>query len=320
MLSFDVSFCNAKGVSKHLRGVKNNVGGITKFLSSLPEDALLCAEHTGVYGDLLLFLCTESNICICFVSGYEIKHSLGLQRGKSDAIDCCRIREYAERFEDKLRPSTFVSVDQYELQELYRTRGQLVESRKRLETLDKGDNCKPLVSCAASRARRAVIEALNEQIKWLDAEILRVIQNSEDFKENYQIITSVVGVGPVTACDLIIKTHNFKKLDTAKKCAAYASLAPYPKESGTMKCNGRTSSMGDKRLKTLLFLCARSAKENNKEIMLYFQKKHDIEKKPFFVVMNNIANKLLHIIYSLINKRELYDRNYIQKGPRFITN
>lgn len=77
MASFDVSFCNAKGVSKHLRGVKNNVGGITKFLSSLPEDALLCAEHTGVYGDLLLFLCTESNIFVS-VSFPDTKSSTAL--------------------------------------------------------------------------------------------------------------------------------------------------------------------------------------------------------------------------------------------------
>lgn len=75
---------------------------------------------------------------------------------------------------------------------------------------------------------------------------------------------------------------------------------PYPNESGTKKHKHKISPMGDKQLKTLLFLCARSAKDHNKEMRLYFLKKYEVEKKHFFVVMNNIANKLLRLIYNLI--------------------
>ncbi len=32
-------------------------------------------------------------------------------------------------------------------------------------------------------------------------------------------------------------------------------------------------------------------------------------------MMNNIADKLLCLIYSLIHKKQLYDRDYIQKDP-----
>lgn len=71
-------------------------------------------------------------------------------------------------------------------------------------------------------------------------------------------------------------------------------------------------------MKTLLFLCARSAKDHNKEMRLYFLKKYEVEKKHFFVVMNNIANKLLRLIYSLIRKQQSYDRDYIQKDPRCV--
>ena len=90
---FDVSFLSEKGkeVSKV---VSNDFSGIEKFLSGLPEDALLCAEHTGVYGELLVHLCHLSGVCICLVPGYEIKHRMGLVRGKDDKIDARRIREY----------------------------------------------------------------------------------------------------------------------------------------------------------------------------------------------------------------------------------
>lgn len=318
MSSFDVSFLSVSGQLCHLSGVKNTISGISKFLLSLPLDAVLCAEHTGVYGDLLLRLCTLNRIRLCFVPGYQIKHSLGLRRGKSDPLDACRIREYAERFYDLLQPCFYPSEEMSELQELHRTRSFLVESRKRLSTLDMGDNFKSSVSLASVRARRSVLGELDTQISRLDHEIESLIQTSSEFSRNYQLLTSIIGVGPVTGCELIIKTENFRKLDTAKKCAAYAGIAPYPKESGKMKCGHRISPMGDKQLKTLLFMCARSAKDHNKEIRLYFLKKYEVEKKHFFVVMNNIANKLLRLIYSLIHKQQPYDRDYIQRDPRCV--
>jgi len=316
MSSFEVSFFDVQGKLHQLKQVRNTVEGIARFLSLLPANACLCAEYTGVYGNLLLHMCTGAGVRICFVPGYEIKHSLGLQRGKSDEVDACRIREYAERFSDRLQTCFAPSEELEELQELYRTRGQLVESRKRLSTLNRGDNCKVMVSLAAARARQSLLDELDKQIKGLDAEIDHLIKSNPEQEKNYRILTSVLGVGPVTACDLIIKTENFQKLDTAKRCAAYAGIAPYPKESGKMKCNNHSSPLGDKHLKSLLFLCARSAKDHNKEILLYFIQKYQIEKKPYYLVMNNVANKLLRILYSLIHKGELYDRDYIQIDPR----
>ncbi len=90
---FDVNFIDAKGKEKN-REVKNVVVSISRFLSSVSEDSILCAEHTGVYGDLLVYLCNQMNIPIALVPGYTIKHSLDLLRGKSDPLDSKRIREY----------------------------------------------------------------------------------------------------------------------------------------------------------------------------------------------------------------------------------
>lgn len=45
-------------------------------------------------------------------------------------------------------------------------------------------------------------------------------------------------------------------------------------------------------------------------------KKLDVEKKHFFVVMNNIANRLLKIIYALVRKGEMFDPNFVTIDPR----
>ena len=58
---FDVSFFDLTSkkyqTNLHIRVVTNNLKGIGKFLKSLLSDAVLVAEHTGVYGDTLLKCC-----------------------------------------------------------------------------------------------------------------------------------------------------------------------------------------------------------------------------------------------------------------------
>ena len=114
MEKFDVNFLDAKGKEKN-REVKNGVISISRFLSTVPEDGVLCAEHTGAYGDLLVSLCNQASIPIALVPGYSIKHSLGLVKGKSDPLDSSRIREYGERFTDKL---AFTEYDEESIVEL----------------------------------------------------------------------------------------------------------------------------------------------------------------------------------------------------------
>lgn len=315
MEKFDVSFIDSESKLNHMV-VKNDVRSISKFLHQLPQNALLCAEYTGVYGDLLLFMADASDTSISYVPGYTIKHSLGIQRGKSDPIDANRIREYGERFKDKLILSHFVSENMYELKELHRTRKTFIDSRKRLKTVIKGENRKPFISLSAHHSRMKEMESLDEQISQLEQEIALLIGQDEEMSKNHSYVTSVVGVGDVTANELIIKTENFKKIRDAKACAEFAGIAPHPYSSGTMDKGNRISHMGDKQLKSLLFMCGRSAVENNKEIRLYFERKYTIEKKPYFLVMNNVANKMVKIIFTLVNKQTEFDRDYIQKDPR----
>lgn len=45
-------------------------------------------------------------------------------------------------------------------------------------------------------------------------------------------------------------------------------------------------------------------------------KKHDVEHKHIFVVLNNVANRLLKILYALIRKGEMYNPLYLQRDPR----
>ena len=311
---FDVNFINLKGIMQH-QIISNTFKGICSFFETLPSKVTIVAEHTGVYGELLVFLANQIDIKICLHSGYSIRHSLGLIKGKSDKLDSKRIREFGERFTDKLKPTYANSSQINELNELYSLRCQLVKERKMLLTHSKEKVRSVSNSIIAHKVQTKLIDDFNSSIAKIETEIQIIINSDMELKKNFDLATSINGVGPITTCELIIKTGNFKKIDTAKKAASYAGVCPFPNSSGNMVKKSKVSPMSDKSLKTLLFMCAKSAVRYNKEYKLYYQKKSN-EGKPHYLIMNNVSNKLLRTIYRIIETGIKWDPNYLCLDPR----
>jgi len=313
---FDVNFLDAKGQEKN-KTVKNGLSAISGFLSTVPPGAVLCAENTGTYGDLLVFLCNQYEVSIALVPGYTVKHSLGLVKGKSDPIDAARLREYGERFFDKLSFKEYQSENMSELRQLYTLRSQLVKARKELRTGAHARAQLPMQSVAVNLILKASLSSLDQQIGDVEKEISLIIGNDAEMAENYTLSVSVMGVGPVIASDMIVKTGNFKAIDTARKAASYAGVCPFPNASGNMVGKSRTSPFADKELKSLLYMGAKAAVKHNKEYRLYYQKKQQ-EGKPHYLIMNNVMNKLLRTIYSVVKSKTPYSRDYVCLDPREI--
>jgi len=314
MEKFDVNYIDSNGKVKN-KEMKNGITSISKFLLNVPKGGILCAEHTGVYGDLLVYLCNQVNIPIALVPGYTIRHSFGMIKGKSDPVDARRIREYGERFTDKLIFSEYDQENIVELKQLYTLRSQLVKARKSLMISEKGRCHLPLQSLSVHKHLDPVLAELDMGITATEEEIKALIKANKDLYENYELARSVKGVGPVIATDLLIKTGNFKNIDTARKAASYAGVCPFPNTSGKMVGKSKTSPFADKKLKSLLYMGAKSAVKYNKEYRLYYLKKQ-LEGKPHFVIMNNVSNKLLRTIYSVVKNKIPYSQDHICLDPR----
>lgn len=311
---FDVNYIDIQGKEEN-KQVKNRLSDISKFLSIVSNDAILCAENTGMYGDLLVFLCNQKAIKIALTPGYTIKHSLGIVKGKSDPIDAKRIREYGERFNDKLSFKEFDSEEIFELTSLYSLRSQLVKARKLLRTGEHSRTNAPMQSVKVKKQTDKALKNLDEEIKEVENEMEAIIRSDQELNENFDLATSVKGVGPVITIDLIIKTGNFKTIDTARKAASYVGVCPFPNESGKMVGKSKTSPFADRKLKALLYMGAKSAVKHNKEYRLYYEKKK-LEGKPHFLIMNNVSNKMLRTVYSIIKSRIPYSQDFISLDPR----
>lgn len=180
----------------------------------------------------------------------------------------------------------------------------------------KGDQKRPAQSKAAQQVKQQLMDQLNSQISSLEKRMAELIDSDDDLSRNSEIAQSIPGIGPVTATELIIKTDNFNRVSTAKKCATLAGISPFPNSTGKSDKGAHVSHMGDKQLKTLLFMCARSAVVHFEKMRVYKMKKYEIEHKHIYVVLNNVANRLLKILYALVKKGQMYDPKYLPRDPR----
>lgn len=321
---FDVSYprFDSKGASltPGHKVVQNTPSDIVKFLKKLPEDTALVAEHTGVYGELLHKLCDENNVPIAYVGGYVIHtYNYAPDRRKTDELDCAVLREFGERFADKLHFNKLPSAELRELKRLATHRERLVETRKQYLTAKKTEDESPTTCAVLDGSFRHMLEALDKDISDVESRMLEIIRENEELKRNFEIVTSVKGIGPVTAVDIILNTCNFTRINTAREYACYAGTAPFEKSSGTSVNKGaHVSRIGCRRAKSLLYMCAETARRFNHDIGLYYEKRTKKDKKHHFYVLNAIANKLLRVVFALVRKGTKFDPNYKPVDPRTI--
>ena len=129
--------------------------------------------------------------------------------------------------------------------------------------------------------------------------MLEIIKEDEEMYRNYLHLISCKGVGLVTSVMLIIYTDNFKTW-SAKKMASYCGIAPFYESSGSSVFHkANTGGYSNRRLKGILTQAARSAITHNPTLRQYYLRMK-AQGKSYGVILNNVNNKLVHILFSLV--------------------
>lgn len=274
--------------------------------------AVFCMEHTGIYSNHLLSCLYKKKANICLEAASQIKKSLGNLRGKNDKVDSVRIASYAYKNREELRLWAPRREEVQELAHLSSTRSRLINAKKMLKTPLKeyGSFVKKKAAKQNIGACDNALNGIEKSLEKVDNLIMGVIEADAELKRLFLLVTSVTGIGKVTAVQLIVTTNEFKNIDNAKSFACYAGLAPYIEESGIFKGKGRVSHMANKKVKTLLHMAALVAIQYNDDLRLYYERKTNIEKKNKMSVINAIRNKLVLRIFACVNQNRKYEKNY----------
>lgn len=277
------------------------------------EDVLFCCETTGGYDRALCDYVYAKGLDIWRESALQIKRSMGVRKGKDDKADSLMIAEYAMRHMDKAVFYETPSEAVRELKTLFLYRYKLVQ-----EKTEKTVRMKEMEATAAKsksmtfilRDARKSIKAIDKSIKECERQILQIYSDNENLKKNYDHINSVSGIGIVNATAFIAYTNNFANFTTANKIASYWNCASFRERSGTsvdkkayVKCY--SSSL----LKAYLTQAAECTVKNHGIYHDYYLRLNAAG-KPYGVIINNVRNKLIHMVFSLVNNDMDYEENH----------
>ena len=105
---------------------------------------------------------------------------------------------------------------------------------------------------------------------------------------------------------LIAYTNAFTKFNDTRKFASFCGIAPFPNSSGTsIKGRTKVSHLANKKIKSLLDLCAKSAIQSNPEMKNYYQKRIEQGKNKMSTI-NIIRNKILSRVFAVVKRQTPY--------------
>ena len=154
------------------------------------------------------------------------------------------------------------------------------------------------------------IKFLNKQEQEIKADIESYIKNEDEIKAQIENITSIPGVGKLTAITVLAETNGFELIRNKRQLASYAGFDIKEKQSGTsIKGKSKISKKGNRHLRKAMHLPSLSAvkhDENFKEVYIRLISKHGIKMKALIA----IQRKLLELTYVLFKNKTKYDNEY----------
>lgn len=295
---------------------KKSINAIIKKLRKLPDftvnQSVFCMEHTGIYNQHLLDCLFSIKAKIWVESAIKIKQSQGMLRGKNDQVDAQRIAQYAytHRAEIKLWEPQREAILQ--LKNLITLRERLVNGMKQLSTpLKESSEFQPAkVSRVEKKLFKGTLSAMEKDLKGVEKMIKDLIDKDPHLKELFKLITSVDGVGPVIAINIITTTNEFKSIDDPQKFACYSGVAPFEHRSGSsIRGRTRVSHLANKKIKTLLHLAAMATVHMKGELQDYYHRKVQ-EGKNKMSAINAIRNKIIRRIFAVVKRGTPFEKKY----------
>lgn len=277
------------------------------------QEWLICGEYTGIYSMTAAMVFNDYELSFWLENPNQIRLSSGVSREKSDKVDSMQIALYASRFMDRVK--------------LYRpTNTALLKIRELVGFKDRLTKVKTQLSVAANELRtvrqtweetdyidnstKDIVREIEIKIKNTEKKMLMLLETDPELKRKYELINSVVGVGMQTAIYLLVHTWGFNAFESPRQLACYCGIVPFSKRSGTsLKGRPHISHLANKKLKSLLHMCALNAVKYDPQLKLYYQRKVE-EGKHKMNTLNNVRNKLIHRIYAVITTGQEYDKNY----------
>ena len=279
--------------------LENGTRGFKALLSRLPDrDAILVVfEATGGYERALGEFLHARNVPLSVVNPRLLRafaKSEGI-KAKTDPIDAEMIYRFATG--KNLRPSPAPCAQQTQLSDLIDRRAQLAEFIAREKNRAQKTSHKAVIA-----SLRRNIKALEKELSLIENQIRKLLDTHSELKASCRVITSVKGVGEVTAWTLLSQLREITAVNR-NQLVALAGVAPYNNDSGAHR-GKRFIYGGRSKVRRVLYMAAHTAARHNPVIHRYVEGLL-ARGKPYKCAITAAMRKLLLHIQSLLKSHEL---------------
>jgi transposase len=273
----------------------NTIDAVAKYLIGRIDQCsstLVVCEATGSYEHVLVDACHQAGIAICVANPRQVR-DFAKGHGfleKTDTIDAWVIRRFGEVVQVHLTPPR--SPEEKAHQALVRRRIQVIE----------------LLSQELNRLRQThdgfmvamiqeSISQLKCQLKRIDQELARKLQERSQADAKVSILQSVPGVGPVTVSTLLCELPELGTISRTK-IAKLVGVAPMAKQSGKSDMKRRARG-GRSQVRSVLYMATLVATRRNPLIKQFYLRlvRRGKEKKLALVAA---MRKLLTILNDMV--------------------
>ena len=287
--------------------VANDGAGIAQIIALLGQHtvALVLLEATGRYERRVASELLEAGFNVAVVNPRQARdfaRALG-KLAKTDKIDACVLAQFAQLGHARLcekQPENRTLLD--DLVTRRRQVTQMMAMEKTRAQIPQDKQTRTMIA--------KVIRLLEQQREDLDRRIAQLIESDDDWRNRRDLLSTVPGVGAVTASQLVADLPELGTLNR-QQIAALVGVAPMNRDSGTMR-GKRTIFGGRASVRCVLYMAAFCAMRFNPVIRRFAQRLR-AGGKPFKVVVVAAMRKLLTILNLMLKENRPWDPN-LQKA------
>lgn len=292
----------------------NNRAGFDNLLKWLNKyqvpstDLHAVMEGTGVYHEQAALALSDAGIRVSIVNPAKVKsfaQAIGIQT-KTDSMDSFVLARYAAL----LKPEAWIppAKEARVLKALLARREAIAHDLQReCNRKEKAD-----ATDTPEQIRQSIIDSiefLRKQLQTLQQEIDDHIDRHPNFRQDFDLLTSIPAVGPQVGGNMLAVMHSHS-FESAEQVAAYLGLVPIERQSGSSVLGKtRLSKTGPANIRAVLYMAAVVATRYNPHIKALYERllaRGKTKKSAIGAAMR----KLVHLCFGVIKNRTPYQADY----------
>jgi transposase len=273
-------------------------------------------EATGVYHESLAYYLTDNNLEASIVLPNKISNffrTLDVNTITDKTASQAIARFGLERKLEVWKKPKKIFRD---LKQLTRERDQLIADRTVLKNQLHAEQAQAFPNQSSITRVSKRIKLIDKQDLEIKTEIAGIVKKDPDLVKKVNIITTIPGVGKLTAVIVLAETNGFELIRNKKQLVSYSGLDIKLKDSGTsVKGKLRISKKGNRHIRKAMHMPALSAmrfNEQHKALFVRLVSKHGIKMKAVVAVQR----KILELIYVIFKTDVPFNKDYAQETEK----